>query len=273
MAINVHCSDLYPLTLESRTFEKTYRIRIDDVDPRMIVTNAGIARFLQDIALDMTEQSEFGATNPFWIVRRNVIDVLDPITWPGDVHIKRWCSATSAMWVSMRQTLKGVPETSPFNSQARSPGLIETESFCINVTREGRPTRIDENSLGRWSEGGTDKRLRWKTLNSTEVPDCAGEQDFTLRHCDFDMFHHMNNAAYWHAVDQYQVRWDEVTSAPHRAVIEYLKPVPFTEKLTIKSAPVEGGFALWFHHGEALTTTVTVRSLAVTVRQEGGLSR
>ncbi|MFC9361615.1 acyl-ACP thioesterase domain-containing protein [Rhodococcus sp. NPDC057014] len=252
---------LVPITPESRTFESTYRIRVDDVDPEMTVHIAAVARYLQDIALDMTQQSEFGRTNPFWLVRRNVIDVIEPITWPGNVTVKRWCSATSAMWVSMRQTLTGLPECNAFNPDARPAGRIETESFCINVTREGRPARIDENVLSAWSGGVTDRRLRWRVLNPKKVPDNADQQDHLLRPSDFDMFHHMNNATYWQAVDRYLMRWPEVVAGPYRAVIEYLNAVPPTDLLTIRAAQSEGGFGLWFHYGETLTTTVTLTAL------------
>lgn len=254
-------SSLPPIHPQSRVFDAEYRIRVDDVDPTMTVRLDGIARFLQDIAIDMMEQSDYGQTSPFWIVRRTIVDVVEPITWPGDVTVRRWCSAASTRWVNMRQQVIGRPDTNAFNPDTRSPGLVETESFSIHVTRDGRPARIDDAVLDNWSAGVTELRLRWRSMNVTEIPDSAEETVYPLRPSDFDMFEHMNNATYWFAVEQYLRQWPEVVDGPFRAVIEYLKPVPVTDRLIIRSARTADGFALWFLHDDTLTTTVTVAPL------------
>ncbi|WLP90782.1 acyl-ACP thioesterase domain-containing protein [Gordonia sp. NB41Y] len=254
-------SGLPDISPTAHPFDVTYRVRIDDCDPTMTVTLAGVARYLQDIAMDMIDQSPFGATNPFWILRRNIIDVIEPITWPGDVDITRWCSASSTRWVDMRQRITGTPAQTPFNPDVRPNGHIETESFCINVTRDGRPARITDDMLEDLNSGVTETRLRWHSMNPTDVPDDAATALFPLRAADFDMFEHMNNAAYWHAVESQLTDHRDLLPRPHRAVIEYLKPVPIIDHVTIRSATTDHGVSLWIFSDQVLCTTVTITAL------------
>ena len=57
-----------------------------------------MARYLQDIANDNADAAGFGKTDPFWIVRRTIIDVIRPFSWPGTVYAERWCGAASTRW-------------------------------------------------------------------------------------------------------------------------------------------------------------------------------
>lgn len=249
----------------ARTYERTYRLRMEDVTPDMSVRHDAIARLLQNIAMDMIDESAWGKTNPFWIVRRNVIDVIEPITWPGDVHIERWCEATSSRWVGMRQRLTGIPSATGFADADRPTGLVETSSFCINVTREGRPSRIDDETMDDWNTDVTETRLKWKSMapaSPDDVPDATVDYtSFALRTTDFDAYGHMNNVAYWHAVHPVLQHRPELTAAPHRAVIEYLRPITPRDDVTIAAADYEGGIALWFIVDNVVTTSVTVTPL------------
>ncbi|MCF8588163.1 acyl-ACP thioesterase domain-containing protein [Gordonia liuliyuniae] len=259
-----HTSTLAARPPQARTYERTYRLRMEDVTPAMDVRHDAIARLLQNIAMDMIDESAWGKKNPFWIVRRNVIDVLEPITWPGDVHIERWCEATSSRWVGMRQRLTGVPSATGFADADRPAGLIETSSFCINVTREGRPSRIDDETIDDWNGDVTETRLKWKSMTPASpdaVTDAPEYTSFALRTTDFDAYGHMNNVAYWHAVHAVLARFPGLAAAPHRAVIEYLRPITPRDEATIATADYDGGLALWFIVDDVVTTSVTVTPL------------
>ncbi|MBE7194478.1 MAG: acyl-ACP thioesterase, partial [Gordonia polyisoprenivorans] len=73
----------------ARYYEASYRVRTGDVDQQMRVRLDGTARYLQDIANDNIEATDFHDSDPFWIVRRTVIDVIEPITWPATVTLQR----------------------------------------------------------------------------------------------------------------------------------------------------------------------------------------
>lgn len=83
-------------------FAAEYRIRAGDVDQNAKVRLDSIARYLQDAANGNLAASTFGSSDPFWLVRRAVIVVVEPISWSGTISLERWCSALSTRWTNMR---------------------------------------------------------------------------------------------------------------------------------------------------------------------------
>ncbi|WP_280299179.1 acyl-[acyl-carrier-protein] thioesterase [Nocardia abscessus] len=251
------------LSAHVQPFTATYRIRTDDVDQHMRVRLDAIARYLQDIAADMIEASPFFGTDPFWILRRTIIDVITPISWPGDVEVQRWCSATSSRWVNMRQTVRSTHETSPFNPDDRPPGLIETESFCIKVDPAGHLSRISDRAQAELSRYVDDTRLRWQPLNTDAPPDSdiTSDRHFPVRSSDIDPFHHVNNAVYWQIIEDQLDDNQDLLTHPHRAVIEFLRPIPPGAQPRIRANRNADRLAVWILlNNDTLAATATVRT-------------
>ena len=55
---------------------------------------------------------------------------------------------------------------------------------------------------------------------------------------DIDVFQHVTNTAYWHAIHEVMAAEPDVCTAPYRAVVEYRKPIQFEEAVTIRHARV-----------------------------------
>ena len=218
-------------------FETGWTVRTADVDPDNRLRFDGIARYLQDIGSDNLDATPPHATDPFWIVRRTVIDVIEPVHFPDRVHMRRWCSSMSTRWSNMRVQISSGKGAS-----------IETEGFWINISATtGMPTRISDEALELLARTTDEHRLRWKAWLTEPVPD-ASETDtpFPLRATDIDSFNHVNNAAYWHAVEEFLVTHTELVREPHRAVIEYLSPILASEHVIIRHRYEGGALTLWF---------------------------
>ncbi len=56
---------------------------------------------------------------------------------------------------------------------------------------------------------------------------------FALRRTDIDIFEHVTNTAYWHAIHEVMAMVPDICSAPYRAVIEYRRPIKYGEDITI----------------------------------------
>ncbi|MFW0783889.1 acyl-ACP thioesterase domain-containing protein [Gordonia sp. CPCC 206044] len=233
----------------ARFFEIGYRVRTGDVDQQMRVRLDAVARYLQDVANDNIEATEYGDTDPFWIVRRTVIDVIRPISWPAGVTAQRWCGALSTRWTNMRVRLTADHEVNRFNTDARDPGLIETEAFWINVNDQGMPSRITDSMLEMLSEMTDEHRLRWKSMNPDKAPDPADvelpDRVHVLRSTDFDPFKHLNNAAYLEAVEDELVDHADLVDVPHRAVIEYLRPIVPGVPITLRRVREDDRLLMW----------------------------
>lgn len=239
-----------PLALEppaGEGFEADWTVRTGDVDPNNRLRFDGVARYLQDIGSDNLAATPLGLTDPFWIVRRTVIDVNEPVHFPDHVHMRRWCSSMSTRWSNMRVSIS--------SSKGAS---IETEGFWINISATtGMPTRISDEALDMLARTTDEHRLRWKAwLKDPVPPESSTDVHFPLRATDIDSFNHVNNAAYWHVVEEFLVDRPELVGAPHRAVIEYLSPILANEHITIRHRHEDGALTLWFVVGD------TVRSVA-----------
>lgn len=229
--------ELAPEPPPGEGFETNWPVRTGDIDPSNRLRFDGVARYLQDIGTDNLDATPLGKTDPMWIVRRTVIDVFEPIHFPDRVHMRRWCSSMSTRWSNMRVAL-----TTP------KGGRIETEGFWINISKDtGMPTRISDGALEMLARTTDQHRLRWKAWLTEPVPaESHADVQFPLRATDIDPFNHLNNAAYWHAIEELLVDVPELAAAPHRAVIEYLTPVLAGERVTLRHRYDGGALTVWF---------------------------
>lgn len=234
---------------DARFFEAAYRVRTGDVDQQMRVRLDAVARYLQDIANDNIEATEFGDTDPFWIVRRTVIDVIRPFSWPAAITAQRWCGALSTRWTNMRVRLTAEHETNRFNPDPRPPGLIETEAFWINVNDHGMPSRLSDQAFDMLSSMTDVHRLRWKPMNPETAPAPelleVADREHVLRSTDFDPFKHLNNAAYLEAIEDELVDHPDLIDGPHRLVIEYLRPIVPGTTLTLRRLREPDRLLVW----------------------------
>ncbi|WP_161893896.1 acyl-[acyl-carrier-protein] thioesterase [Gordonia spumicola] len=249
-----------------------YRVRTGDIDQEMRVRLDGLARYLQDVANDNIAVTDFADTDPFWIIRRTVIDVFEPLTWPSDFRVERWCGAFSTRWTDMRVTIRGTAQTNRFNPEPRPGGHVETNAFWINMTESGMPARISDTAMRTLTEMTDEHRLRWKAMNPGEAPPASDvdlpDREHVLRVTDFDPFRHLNNAAYFAAVEDELVDHLDLLDGPHRAVIEYLRPVTPGVPITVRRQRLDDCLLLWLlipGDDDALVTAASV-SVAVIPR-------
>ena len=230
-------------------FTADYRVRTGDIDQDMRVRLDGLARYLQDVANDNIAVLPFAKTDPFWIIRRTVIDVLVPITWPSDFSVERWCGSLSTRWTNMRVRINAVSDTNEFNPEPRPNGVVETEAFWINMNAEGMPSRISDLAMETLLPMTDEHRLRWKAMNPGKAP--APEEldlpdrEHVLRITDFDPFKHLNNAAYFEAVEDELVDHADLLEGPYRAIIEYLRPIQPGTRVMVRRQRLDDVLLMW----------------------------
>ncbi|MBO0855827.1 MAG: hypothetical protein J2P18_18920 [Nocardia sp.] len=239
-------------------FASAWPVRAGDVDPYNRLRFDAVARYLQDIAWENLQATDFARSDPFWIVRRTVIDVVRPIEWPDRVSLRRWCSALSTRWTNMRVRIT-----------SDGGGLIDTEGFWININEStNMPTRISDDGLAWLGKSAGEKRLRWRPwLVDPAPPESDTDLPFPVRATDIDQLNHVNNAVYWQAVEQFLVDHPKLVAGGHRAVIEYAEPVLARAHISVRSRYEPGDrsgqpvLRLWFMVGDTVTTVVRIGPL------------
>jgi acyl-ACP thioesterase len=205
-------------------FDIEWPLRVADVDREGRLKFDAATRHIQDIGSDQLREMGFEETHPLWIVRRTMVDLIEPIEFKDMLRLRRWCSGTSNRWCEMRVRIDG-----------RKGGLYESEAFWININRETQgPARISDDFIaGLQKTTGVD-RLRWKAyLKAGAREDAIAVRRYPVRVSDIDIFDHMNNSVYWSVIEDYLYDRPELVANPLRVTIEHDLPVALGDQLEI----------------------------------------
>lgn len=234
-------------------FDVQWPLRVADIDREGRLKFDAATRHIQDIGSDQLREMGYEETHPAWIVRRTMIDLIEPITFKDTLRLRRWCSGTSNRWCEMRVRIEG-----------RRGGLMESEAFWINFSQETQaPSRISDDFLAGLRRTTDVDRLRWKAyLKPGPRETAVAIRKYPVRVSDIDLFDHMNNSVYWSVVEEYLHEAPELLAAPLRVTIEHDSAVALGEDLEIISHVYPAGSTDKF--GPELTDrTVTTLTYAV----------
>jgi len=205
-------------------FDRQWPLRPADVDRLGRLRLDAAVRHIMDMGQDHLREMGHNETHPLWIVRRTMVDLIRPIEFQDMLRLRRWCSGTSNRWCEMRVRIDG-----------RKGGLVETEAFWINFSRETHgPARIADDFMEGLMKTTAVGRLRWKSyLKAGAREDAAEIREFPIRVTDIDLFDHVNNSVYWKVVQEFLAPHPELLQAPLRVTIEHDAAVSYGEKLEV----------------------------------------
>jgi len=209
----------------SRRFTTRRRISLSDTDANGRVRLDAIARYLQDVAADDVLDAGWTPDEHIWVVRRTVLDVLQPFLADTAVELTTWCGAVAGSAAARRTSVVG-----------DRGGHVEAEMIWIHLGPDLQPQRLGERFLSIYGASAEGRRASTRL----ELPGPAGDATvapWTLRSTDIDQLGHVNNAAYWIAVEEHFA-----LTAPHRAVLEYRRPLDLGDPVDLRRS--DG--ALWF---------------------------
>ncbi|MGD9621435.1 MAG: acyl-[acyl-carrier-protein] thioesterase [Mycolicibacterium sp.] len=214
---------LRPMPTSGYIYRTSWPVATGDLDGELHLRLDGVARYIQDVGAQNLVDAGEAEDHPHWLVQRTVIDVIEPIEFPNDVSFSRWCSALSSRWCTMRVDLVG-----------SDGGRIETEGFWIAINSTTlTPQRVSDTLIERFASTTAEHRLRWRPwLDNPGTVDTV--IPFPLRRTDIDIFEHVTNTAYWHAIHEVMALEPDVCRSPYRSVIEYRRPIKYGEDVTIR---------------------------------------
>jgi acyl-ACP thioesterase len=237
-----------PIPESGRTFSARRRVRLSDLDARGRVRLDALARFLQDVAIDDVQQTGWGMPEHLWFIRSIRVDVLDPFLDDSEVELVTWCSGLAAIAAGRRWSVRG-----------DEGGRAEVESVWIHLGPDERPARID--GFGIYAEA-TEGRSVSTRLELPDPPADAGKLAWPLRVTDVDRHGHVNNAAYWQAVEDRLHRSGPDPARPLRAFLDYRHPVDLGDELSLLESVTESAVALAFATPDEVKAVARVEALA-----------
>jgi acyl-ACP thioesterase len=225
----------------------SYRIRLSDTDATGRLRLDAVARYLQDAAIDDVQETGWGAPDHLWVLRSIRIDVLVPFLDDAVVDIVTWGSSFSEIAAGRRWSLAG-----------DAGGAIEVDSAWVHLGPDARPARIG---------GGFDAYVeaaqgRVTSTKLTLVPPAeVARTAWPLRATDVDRMGHVNNAAYWAAVEQRLQTQRPDLHRPLRARLDYRHPIDLDERVEIVEDARDGRFGASFVVDDAIKAVVWVEGI------------
>ena len=223
--------------MTGRRFSADRPIRLSDADATGRLRHDAIARYLQDVAADDVLDAGWAPDEHIWVVRRTVLDVLQPFVCDTRVELTTWCGAVAGSAAARRTSVVG-----------DHGGRVEAEMIWIHLGPDLQPQRLGDRFLAIYEASAEGRRASTR-LKLPGPPAGATAVPWTLRGTDIDQLGHVNNAAYWIAVEEHF----ELT-APHRAVLEYRQPVDLGDPVELQ----QSGEALWFVVGGKVRAAVAL---------------
>jgi acyl-ACP thioesterase len=208
------------------------------------------ARYLQDLSADDTADAALPDAEA-WVVRRTVIEVRAFPRYLEAIDLATWCSGTGSHWAERRVSMSGA-------SGARIDGA--TIWVHMDLAR-GRPTRIPPGFEEIYGEASGGRTVKARLVHA-DPPEGAASQSWPLRFTDFDVLEHVNNAAYWEAVEEaLSARRD--LRAPLRAEVEHRNAIERGAHVELLTADTDGGgLDLWIAADGDVASTARVVPLA-----------
>jgi acyl-ACP thioesterase len=223
---------LVPHPTQGRVYSTRRRIRLSDMDERGRLRLDGVARYLQDIAIDDVQETGWGTPEHLWFVRSIRIDVHAPFLQDREVELSTWCSGVAAIAAGRRWSLAG-----------DRGGQIEVDSVWIHLDADGNPARIE--GFGVYGEAAGDRHVSTK-LGLPGPPPDAARQGWPLRATDIDVHGHLNNAVYWQAVEERLRQSGPDPFRPLRAFLDYRRPIDLSDDLQLAESAADGVLGLAF---------------------------
>jgi len=188
-----------------------------------------IARFLQDVGNDDTDDAGMAELGLAWVARRMTIEVTSAPVPRELVDMVTWCSGTGKRWAERRTSMR-----SP------SGGRVEAATVWVHLDpHTGRPIPWGDEFAAIYLEATGGRRVDVKLRHAKTPPDGAG-RPWRFRTTDMDGFGHVNNAAYLAIAEEFLS-----VAPPCRIEVEWRAPSTAGEELTVYRDQLDDGEQLW----------------------------
>jgi acyl-ACP thioesterase len=222
---------LVPVPPVGRRFVGHRQVRLGDVNPAGELRLDALTRYTQDVSNDDT--GDAGLVDDLaWVVRRTTVDVLVPARFGEGLELVTFCGGLGRRWAERRLHVTGT-----------GGARYEVATLWVHIDPgTGRPRELPAQFLELYGEAAGGRTVTARHRNPPPPADAEG-RPWVVRAADLDLFGHVNNAAYWAAVEE--VAADEPLVPPVRAVAEYGAGLHRGAEVELRWARDEAGSGVW----------------------------
>lgn len=233
-----------------RLFTGDRKIRLGDVDRNGRLRLDALTRYTQDVSDDDTTDAGM-PDEPSWVVRSTVVDELVPATLGERLTFATFCSGLGKRWAERRLSVLG---------EAGARYEVATLWVCIDAT-SGRPHPLTDQFIELYGEAANGRTVSARLGNPKLVdvdPAQLSLQTWHLRTVDYDVYDHVNNAAYWALIEQ----WGAPPVGPRRIRLEYGQGLAPADTVSVGLAADEQGQHLWWLSADEQPSALACASIS-----------
>jgi acyl-ACP thioesterase len=229
---------------ERRVTSIDRHVGLADVGPDARARLDALARIVQDV-------SDFdAATAPvegmgLWILRRFELHVVATPRFRADVTASTWCSGVGARWAE---------RTTQLHVHDRLCA-VATSIWVHTDPDRGVPTPLPPGFDAVWGTTAAGRKVSAR-LRHRPPPPGTPRREWPLRATDLDVVGHVNNAAYWAAVEDELARRGR--ARVRSAEIEFRAGLDLADHVEMAVADTDDGFAAWLCVGGDVRASVLV---------------
>lgn len=206
-------------------------VGLADVDPGARIRLDGLARIVQDVSdFDASTVSVEGMG--LWILRRMELRIAATPRFRAEVSASTWCSGIGARWAERTSRLS-----------VHGQACVEAIAIWVHTDPErGAPVPLPAGFDAIWGATAEGRKVSAR-LRHAAPPPAAVRRRWPLRATDIDVVGHVNNAAYWHAIEDELERRGRPRVGT--AEIEFRSGLAPADDVELLVAERDGGFAAW----------------------------
>lgn len=231
-----------------RKFHASRRIRVGDCASDGIVRVDALARYLQDIGYDDTDDIGVG-DGGLWVARSISMSFPNNSLWPMRnqmIDLETYCGGIGRAIAQRNVTIT-----------TENGSRIDTSTIWVCVSEEGKPMRVPEWLTRAYPDA--EKISAARTLSVSEPQNAQTAPDLTesvwhLRASDFDINDHANNAVAFDAL--YDVAQKVNALPPSSILVEYHQPVTARDAVRLMWKVRSGGFDAWLASDEGVAAAM-----------------
>ena len=213
----------------TRVVHVTRTVGLADVRPDTRVRLDALARLVQDVADADLSTAPISRTG-FWILRRLSFRIARTPRFRAELDASTWCSGVGPRWAERSTTFRVGDEV-----------CVEAKSLAVHTDPDTRaPVALPSEFGAVWGENAPRVSARLK-----HPPPAANgvRRPWPLRATDIDLVGHVNNAAYWAAIEDELAR--RGNPRVDTAEIEFRSGLTLGEPVDCFVSDTDEGFACW----------------------------
>jgi acyl-ACP thioesterase len=238
--------EFLPPPEQGRRFVARRRVRLGDVNRSNRLRLDAVARYLQDVASDDVDDIGDLRADGAWVLRRTALTLGELPRYRADVELTTFCSGTGSRWAERRTTLA-----------VDGASVTEAVAIWVYVDRAGRPARLGEWFLQHYGEAAAGRKVSGRLFLPAPPAD-AEARPWPIRASDFDLLRHVNNAAYWYAVEDEMARLLP-GRVPVNAELEHRAAIEREDRVELRSSMDGDTLRVWLMAGDEARSAARVR--------------